>query len=52
MLDDLSTVLMVARAVLLLVGVCAIAVWAARQPDEQSVLMRRQAERRNTCGEN
>jgi hypothetical protein len=43
MLDDLSlsTVLTLVRVGLLIAGVCAIAAWAARQPNPQSSLIAR-----------
>lgn len=45
MLDDLSTSLTILRSVLIIVGVCAIAVWAVRQPDTLSELTQRRSER-------
>ncbi len=46
MLDELSSVLTIVRLVLLLVGAGALAVWAARQPDQESTLLRKLMERR------
>ncbi len=49
MLEALSlwSVLSIARSVLLIAGVCALAVWAMRQPDQQSSLVARLTGRRN-----
>ena len=41
MVDDLLTVLTLAPTLLLGAGVCALAVWAARQCDSQSELIER-----------
>jgi len=49
MLDDLSTVLTIARLALLIAGVCALAVWATRQPDQESALLKRLTQRRGKC---
>ena len=51
MTDDLSTILTIVRTVLIVVGVCGIAVWAVRQPDPYSELTRRRSEQKKTCGE-
>jgi len=50
MFDDLSfwSVITVARSALLLAGICAVAVWAARQPDQEGVLLKRLTERRRS----
>ncbi len=41
MIEDLSLILMLTRCTLLIAGVCALAQWAARQPDAQSELVGR-----------
>ncbi len=41
MIEDLSLILMLTRCTLLITGVCALAQWAARQPDAQSELVGR-----------
>jgi hypothetical protein len=50
MFDDLSfwSVLTVARSALLIAGICAVAAWAARQPDQEAVLLKRLTERRRS----
>jgi len=50
MIDDLSllSVLTLVRVGLLIAGVCAIAVWAARQPHSQSYLIARLTRPRST----
>ncbi len=53
MLEDFSlwSVLTVVRSGLLIAGICAVAVWAARQPDEETVLLKRLTKRRSRrCG--
>ncbi len=51
MLDALSAALTIARLGLLVVGVVALAVWAARQPDAQSALLKRLTGRKSTCAD-
>jgi len=46
MLDELSSTLTIVRLVLLFVGFGVLAVWAARQPDQESMLLRRLMGRR------
>jgi hypothetical protein len=41
MIDYLTPILTLAPSILLVVGVCAVAVWAARLPDAQSSLVAR-----------
>jgi hypothetical protein len=41
MMDYLTLSLAFVPSILLVVGVCAVAVWAARLPDEQSSLVAR-----------
>jgi hypothetical protein len=50
MIDDLSlwSFLTLVRVALLIAGVCAIAVWAARQPNPQSSLIARLTRPRST----
>jgi hypothetical protein len=45
MLDDLSSVFTIVRLVLLFVGIGALAVWAARQPGQESILLKGLTER-------
>lgn len=52
MLDDLSSALTIVRLALLLVGVAAVAVWAARQPDPESALLKKLTERNSKCAHN
>lgn len=40
------SVLTVARSVLLIAGICALAVWAVRQPDKETALLKRLMGRR------
>jgi len=49
MLDELSTILTIVRVALLLVGVGALAVWAARQPDQDSALLKKLMQRSRGC---
>ena len=46
MLEDLPSVLTVIRFALLFAGVVALAVWAARQPDQETALIERLTQRR------
>jgi hypothetical protein len=50
MFEDLSfwSVLTVARSVLLLVGICAVAAWAARQPDQETAFLKRLTQRKSS----
>jgi len=45
MFDDLSSVLTIVRLILLCGGIAALAVWAARQPVQESILLRKLMER-------
>jgi len=53
MLVDLSflSVLTIARTALLVAGVCAVAVWATRQPDQETTLIRRLTQQRSKCAD-
>jgi len=50
MLEDFSlwSLLTVVRSGLLIAGICAVAVWAARQPDEETALLKRLTQRRRS----
>jgi hypothetical protein len=50
MLEDFSfmSVLTVARSILLLVGIGAVAVWAARQPHQETAFLKKLTERRSS----
>jgi hypothetical protein len=50
-MDALSLVLTIARLALLVAGVVALAVWATRQPDGESALLKRLTGRKNTCAD-
>lgn len=49
MLDELSSFLTILRLVVLVGGFAALAAWAARQPDQGSIVLRRLMERRGEC---
>lgn len=49
MLDELSSALTITRIVLLVAGIGALAVWAARQPDQESTLLKNLMDRRGKC---
>jgi len=46
MIEYLPSVLTVIRFALLFAGVVALAVWAARQPDQETALVKRLTQRR------
>lgn len=50
MLEDFSfwSVLTIARSVLLLAGIIAVAAWAARQPDQETALLKRLTQRQSS----
>lgn len=48
MFDDALTI---ARLALLVLGACAVAVWAVRQPDQQSALLKRLTSKRSKCAD-
>lgn len=46
MFDELSSALTIVRIVLLVGGIGALAVWATRQPDQESMVLKNLMERR------
>jgi hypothetical protein len=51
MLDDLSSILTILRLALLLIGVGALTVWASREADRDSVILKRLTERHSKCAD-
>lgn len=49
MVDDLSSVLTIVRFSLLFLGAGALAVWAARRPDQATTLFKRLTQRPSKC---
>jgi hypothetical protein len=49
MLDDLSSILTIVRLALFIVGIGALTLWATRQPDQDSALIKKLTERNSKC---